>query len=168
MLLSGMLLMLALCLAVSPALALAEAETEAEEPALPVFTWKTYEMTIPYATTDMETYGMKSLQGEYAVIRICAVEGKIQDADFVQKHFVLRDAEGTERECRFVAMPNTEKDFTGMAMPAAEQDYYDLFFKLEGLTEETLGDAFLAIYEDAEGEPVLAPLAGVPNVLPEE
>lgn len=164
----SLLLLLALCLAVSPVMALAEAAETEEEAALPVFAWKTYEMTIPYATTDLEAYGMKDFQGTHVVIRVCAVEGKIVDADFEQKHFVLRDADGNERECRFYACPNTERMITGAFIPSAEQDYYDLFFNLEELTEETLGEMFLAVYEDPEGEPVLVPLLGVPNVLPEE
>ena len=46
--------------------------------------------------------------------------------------------------------------------PAAEQDFFDLLFELDGLTAETLGEAFLTVREEQEGEALRIPLQGLP------
>ena len=67
-------------------LCLAGAFAAAETPAVP---WKGYELTVPYATASMESYGIPSMEGAIACVRIQAAEGTIAYSDFQQPLFTL-------------------------------------------------------------------------------
>ena len=142
----------------------------------PAFRWKGYEARFSFMTTDIGPFDMADTvtaffpesEGNVLLVRLEAAEGTIANADFQPGLFrlVMPGGETVKPLCHQIANMTT---VANMRMPASQQDYFHLLFDRGSLTEETVADAAIAVYEDEDGEPVaVIPLRDVPVYAPNE
>ncbi len=152
------------------------AGAEDTSPGSPVFHWLSYDARFAFATTVSEPFGLDaSIErffpnsvGNTLFIRLEAVEGKLSDGAFNSRLFRLILPDGSMVEPLMYQEPNWSM-MGGINMPDAMQDYFHIVYDRGPLTDETLGEGSIAVYETVDGEPVaIISLADVPPYTPEE
>ena len=167
-----LILVLSIILTSVCCLSAASEEINAETP---VFQWKGYEVYFSFKTTDIEPFNISDTivtffpdsVGNVLLIRFQATEGTIANADFQPAYFklIMPDGQICDILCHQVANM-IQQPFT---MPESQQDYFHLLFDKGNLSEETFGDASIAVYESEDGEPVFTiSLQDIPTLNPPE
>lgn len=141
----------------------------------PVFQWKGYEVCFPFKTMEIEPYNIADTAatffpdsvGNILLIRFQAAEGTIANADFQPAYFKLIMPDGQISNMLFHQVANMILE--PVMMPDSQQDYFHLLFDKGNLTEETFGEASIAVYESEDGEPVFTiSLGDIPTLNPQE
>ena len=150
----------------------------AETPDLPAFRWKDYECRFAFYATDLAPFGLEETAGLFPdsagnmlAVRLEAVEGTLDNNQFHPYDFCIVMPDGSMFRPLFHQVSEM-RNAAGIMLPASQQEYFILVYDRGSLTEETLGEASIAVfndYEDPDAEPAaVVSFAEIPPYAPAE